>query len=74
MTVRSKFKQAIVNQLLKHTPCQPKDITSHMRPSKIPKLGDISIALPKLNASLENPLPKQELAAWSKDVTDKVPF
>ncbi|KAI9358385.1 arginyl-tRNA synthetase [Pilaira anomala] len=71
MSVRLKFKQAIANQLLKQTPCQPKDITSLMRPSRIPKLGDISITLPKLNASLENPLPKQELAAWSKDVTDK---
>ncbi|KAI8077079.1 arginyl-tRNA synthetase [Thamnidium elegans] len=69
MTAVLKFKQAIANQLSKHTPCQPKDITTFMRPSK--KQGHISIALPKLNASLQDPTPHQDLVAWTQRIADK---
>lgn len=72
MTAILKFKQSIANQLAKHTPCQPKDITAFMRPSKQMKEGHISIALPKLNASLADPTPKQDLAAWTQTIADKV--
>lgn len=42
-----------------------------MRPAKQLKDGHISIALPKLNASLQNPTPKQELAAWTQSIAKK---
>ncbi|KAI7896148.1 putative arginine--tRNA ligase, cytoplasmic [Mucor mucedo] len=70
MTAVLKFKQSIANQLSKHTPCNPKDITTFMRPSKQMKEGHISIAVPKLNASLTDPTPKQDLPAWTQSIAD----
>jgi arginyl-tRNA synthetase len=72
MTALLKFKNSIANQLSKRTPCSPKDITTFMRPSKQRKDGHISISLPKLNASLVDPTPKQELAAWTQSIAEKV--
>lgn len=72
MTAVLKFKQSIANQLSKHTPCHPKDIATFMRPSKQIKEGHISIAMPKLNASLVDPTPKQELIAWTQSIADNV--
>lgn len=72
MTALLKFKTSIANQLSKHTPCRPQDITTFMRPAKHRKDGHISISLPKLNASLVNPTPKQEWTAWTETIAEKV--
>lgn len=72
MTATLKFKQSIANQLSKHTPCSSKELITFMRPAKHLKDGHISIALPKLNASLQEPTPKQELAAWTQNIAEKV--
>jgi hypothetical protein len=70
MTAFLRFKLAIANQLSKHAPCSPKEITTLMRTPKLRKDGHISISLPKLNASLASPI--QDLETWSKDITEKV--
>jgi hypothetical protein len=72
MTAFLRFKLAIANQLSKHAPCSPKEITTLMRTPKLRKDGHISISLPKLNASLASPITNQELNKWSKDIAEKV--
>jgi arginyl-tRNA synthetase len=72
MTAVLKFKQSIANQLSKHTPCITKDLITFMRPTKNCKEGHLSIALPKLNAALQDPVPKQELPMWAKTIAERV--
>lgn len=72
MTAVIKFKESIAIQLSKHTACATKDLITFMRPTKNLKDGHLSIALPKLNASLKDPVSKQELPMWTKAIAKKV--
>ncbi|KAI8390100.1 hypothetical protein BD560DRAFT_379914 [Blakeslea trispora] len=72
MTALFRFKQAIAKQISKHTTCHTQDVISCMRTPAQLKEGHVTIAMPKLNASLTCPQDQSSLLPWTKELANKL--